>query len=407
MKHSILILLISVHIVSASVAQGNPADTDSSLLDFYRQYSSFTDPGEYEHLYENLPESLPELCALIKSQTIHPYAELPRYRNIIPEERGDESANYPTVKSILEGLLSYDSRGLVKDRKIQDRLILGCRHNAILLASILKYRGIPTRVRSGHVTYLIPNFHASHTLCEVWNEHDNRWILVDPTTVMVDFSIEKFDYSYDTWLKMQNGELDLDLYGNPGYYTGFISILGKVCPDLACILGTEYTLYQYAPIMDYASENDNQLTAVQIEILNEICELMKSIDAENFSKLQDIYNNTPEIQMTRSILPVIANIENGSRIEEPAKLNNFSLSQNYPNPFNPNTKIRFSIPIAGQVTLNIYNILGETVQTLINDLLPMGGHIIEFNANDLPSGVYYYNLEAGEYRQCKKMTLLR
>ncbi|TET69660.1 MAG: hypothetical protein E3J56_09270, partial [Candidatus Aminicenantes bacterium] len=85
--------------------------SDNSILDFYRQYSSFTDPGKYEYLYENLPDSLPKLCSLIKSQFIHPHAELPKYRDQIPKERWNEALKYPTVKSILEGLLSFDSRG--------------------------------------------------------------------------------------------------------------------------------------------------------------------------------------------------------------------------------------------------------------------------------------------------------
>lgn len=84
---------------------------DTSLLDFYRQYSSFTDPGEYAYLFANLPDTLPELCSLIKSQIIHPYADLPKYRELIPQERWNEAFIYPSVKSILEGLVSYDSSG--------------------------------------------------------------------------------------------------------------------------------------------------------------------------------------------------------------------------------------------------------------------------------------------------------
>ena len=274
--------------------------TDDTVLDFYRQYSSFTDPGEYKYLYKNLPDSLPELCSLIRSQFIHPYAELPRYRELIPKERWNESVKYPTVKSVLEGLISYDSSGIVKNRKPENRLVLGCRHNAILLASILKYRGIPARVRIGHVTYLKPGFHLSHTICEVWNKNDKRWMLVDPGMDMVDFSREKFDFSNDLWLKMQNKEIDPNLYGIPGRYTGLISIVGKVNTDLASILGTEYPVYQYAPILEYAFQNNNQLTSKHIETLNRISELMKSLNAENLSKLKEIYNNTPEIQITKT-----------------------------------------------------------------------------------------------------------
>ena len=276
------------------------ASADSSVLDHFRKYSSFTDPGEYEYLYEKLPDSLPELCSLIKSQFIHPYIELPRYRERIPRERWNESLRYPTVKSILEGLVSYDSRGLVRDRKLEDRLVLGCRHNAIFLASILKYRGIPARVRYGHATYLIPDFHTSHTICEIWNEDEKRWMLVDPSTDRIDVSSDEFDLSNEAWLKMQRKEIDPKLFGIPGRYTGLVSIAGKVCPDLASILGNEYTIYQYAPILDYAFKNNNQLTSEHIEILNRISELMKSIDAENLSKLQEIYNRNPQIQITKT-----------------------------------------------------------------------------------------------------------
>jgi hypothetical protein len=207
----------------------------------------------------------------------------------------------------------------VKDRKLEHRLVLTCRDNAILLASILKYRGIPARVRYGHSSYLIPGFHASHVICEVWNEKDSRWMLVDPSTDMVDFSRDKFDFSNDDWLKMQQKEIDPNLYGSPGKGTGLVSIVGKVCIDLASILGTEYTIYQYPPILDYAFENNNQLTSEHIEILNRISELMKSLDADNLSKLREIYNNTPEIQITKSFEPATTNTENNTRNKDSSK----------------------------------------------------------------------------------------
>jgi formylglycine-generating enzyme len=315
MKTISLIFMISILTITGCNSRQNGKLTknvqfNGSVLEFYKQYSLFTDPGEYAYLYKNLPDSLPELCRLIKSQFIHPYTELPQYKELIPKERWDESSKYPTVKSILKGLLTYDSRGMVIDRKPEDRLVLGCRENAILLASILKYRGIPARVRSGHATYIIPGYHASHTICEVWNENDKRWMLVDPGMVMVDFSRDTFDFSNDAWLQMQKKEIDPNIYGNPGQYSGFVSILGKVYNDLASILGNEFPIYQYAPILDYAFKNDNKLSAEQIEILNKISELMDTLDAKNLSKLQEIYNNTPQIQITKTFEPDIKKSEN-------------------------------------------------------------------------------------------------
>ncbi|MEN8117139.1 MAG: transglutaminase family protein [Bacteroidota bacterium] len=314
MKKTIFIFMISILTVTGSNSQQEVKFTNNeSVLEFYTQYSSYTDLGEYEYLYKNLPDSLPELCNLIRSQFIHPYAELPRYSDLIPKERWNEAVKYPTVKSVLEGLVSYDSSGIVNDRKPEDRLVLGCRHNAILLASILKYRGIPARVRAGHVTYLRPGFHLSHTICEVWNKSEKRWMLVDPSVGMVDFNREQFEFSNELWLKLQNEEIDSNLYAFPGRYSGFVSILGKVCPDLASILGTEYPVNQYATILEYAFDDDKQIPAKLIETLNKVCELMKTLDAENLSKLQDIYNSTPEIQITKTFGQVSTNSDNSKR----------------------------------------------------------------------------------------------
>jgi formylglycine-generating enzyme required for sulfatase activity len=89
-------------------------------------------------------------------------------------------------------------------------------------------------------------------ICEVWNQNDRRWMLVDPTMGMVDFSREKFDFSNDAWLKMQKKEIDPKLFGMPGQYPGVISIIAKVFTDLAFLLGNEYPVSQYAPVLDDA-----------------------------------------------------------------------------------------------------------------------------------------------------------
>ena len=318
MIKSILVNIISILIAtgcsnSQNLPSANQLNSEADVLNFYCQYSEFTDPGKYTYLYKNLPDSLLDLCNLIKAQFIHPFAELPRYSDQIPKERWNEFSRYPTVKSILEGLLSRDPRGLVFDRKPEDRLVLICQQNSILLASILKYRGIPARVRYGHAMYIIPDFHASHAICEVWNEKEKRWMLVDPTTSMIDFSREKFDFSNEAWLQMQKGEIDPDLFGLPPRYSGPLSITGKVFHDLASLLGTEYPAFTYPAVLEAAFKKNNQVDAEHIKTLHVICVLMKSPDAENLSKLQAIYNNTPEIHMTKSFNPDFGQTGNNER----------------------------------------------------------------------------------------------
>ncbi|MEJ2617793.1 MAG: YCF48-related protein [Ignavibacteriaceae bacterium] len=85
----------------------------------------------------------------------------------------------------------------------------------------------------------------------------------------------------------------------------------------------------------------------------------------------------------------------------------FGLNQNYPNPLNPETKISYSTPRASFITLKIYDILGKEVAALVNEEKPAGSYEVEFNAEGLSSGIYFYQLQAGEFTETKKMVLLR
>lgn len=86
---------------------------------------------------------------------------------------------------------------------------------------------------------------------------------------------------------------------------------------------------------------------------------------------------------------------------------NFSLEQNYPNPFNPDTKINWQSPIGSWQTLTVYDVLGNEVATLIDEYKPAGKYEIEFNADNLTSGVYFYQLKTEKFFETKKMILLR
>jgi len=94
--------------------------------------------------------------------------------------------------------------------------------------------------------------------------------------------------------------------------------------------------------------------------------------------------------------------------EKPEEINkSFSLSQNYPNPFNPTTIIKFSIPHSQFSTLKVYDILGQEVATIFNEVKARGTYQLTFNASQLASGVYFYRLTSGDFVRTRKMMLIK
>ncbi len=101
---------------------------------------------------------------------------------------------------------------------------------------------------------------------------------------------------------------------------------------------------------------------------------------------------------------IISSIEEGSNDLIPV---NFELFQNHPNPFNPSTNIKYALPTNAFVNLTVYNVLGKTVTTLVNEEKPAGNYQIIFDASENPSGVYFYRLKTNDFLTTKKMMLLK
>lgn len=106
------------------------------------------------------------------------------------------------------------------------------------------------------------------------------------------------------------------------------------------------------------------------------------------------------IKYFNQLLTTINRIDDGST-------NSYMLGQNYPNPFNPTTKINYSIPKSGFVSLKVYNELGQEISTLVNNNLDEGHYTTVFNSSELACGIYYYYLQANEFRDAKKMIVIK
>ena len=105
----------------------------------------------------------------------------------------------------------------------------------------------------------------------------------------------------------------------------------------------------------------------------------------------------------RSLSEMTTSVENPETVL-PA---HFRLEQNYPNPFNPNTRIDYYIPQTAFVSIKVYDILGREVAQLVHEIKQPGSYSLQFDGMNLPSGVYFYSITAGEFHQVKKMILMK
>ena len=166
----------------------------------------------------------------------------------------------------------------------------------------------------------------------------------------------------------------------------------------------EYSLFDEDPGDSISYSLDGGLTRTYIgwgDLINGI----QSEDGLNKWLLyaEDAFGNIGKDSVEFSVDTTTIGIEdNTGNIPE-----NYLLSQNYPNPFNPETVIRYSIPQAEEVSLVVYNLIGEKVALLINGNMPAGNHRVTWDASNVSSGIYFYRLQAGDFVQTRKMVLLK
>ena len=153
-------------------------------------------------------------------------------------------------------------------------------------------------------------------------------------------------------------------------------------------------------VFDSTNVTANTLQVTQLSPITKYFWRVQSFGKEGGPTLwSEVWNFTTQVSVS---------VEDNS--DMPAS---FSLEQNYPNPFNPTSTITYAIPLlggderGGLVTLKVFDLLGNEISTLVNEKKEAGYHKIDFNGSDLPSGVYFYRIQAGDFVDTKKMLLLK
>lgn len=294
---------------------------DNEVLEFYKKTSCYTDLGLYKCFAINLPDDVKELSLLIRNQIIHPFVlcdEKERlnknsfYGDMTKVEKTSlnfENDLYPSAIAMIAELLRRDSEFSCK-RKIEDKIHVCCREHSILLTSILKAKGIPSRVRSGFANYVSDSTSSGdHWISEYYSYRDNRWILIDSDMYLsesileeygIDFNLldmpkEKFIYSADAYLKLRSGEYNkYDVYyASKPYIYGMKAALRALFYDYHSLMNDEIT-FLYMP--KYILKKNFELSEEEFIELDILARLMLDPD-KNFKELRKIWETVDKYRI--------------------------------------------------------------------------------------------------------------
>jgi hypothetical protein len=290
------------------------------ILEHYLKFGPFTNPGCYkDYLKNELPDDIKEIGYLVRRQLIHritlkngnkgsdfdlKYGDMTK----VPWYRQPEDDIFPTASGMLAELFRRDKKGFIKNRHEKDRLILTCRYVSILVASILKSKGIPARVRSGFADYFkgFGNKSVDHWINQYWDKEKNRWVTID-----VDGSLENylrfdpynmpndvFEFSTDSWLKVRNRELDGKRFWNAGGFEGLMVIAWELFYDFHSLMNSEI-IYLHTP--EFICNRFDKLSKKELREIDDLAKLMQNPD-ENFNELFGIWRTNKNFRLLKGAL---------------------------------------------------------------------------------------------------------
>ncbi len=300
---------------------------DQKLKEHYLQTSAYTYAGSYRACFWELPSEIAELSRLVCGQVIHRVTLREGNTNANADLRYGDMDRFPwyrmrceddvflTAVAMTGELFRLDERGFVKDRAVEHKLVVSCRYVAVLMASILKAKGIPARCRAGFAPYIKEGASMDHWIVQYYDEKRESWILVDADAFFdeeelgfcpFDIPEEKFDRAAKVWLDIRNNAVDGSkfVYADGKGTNSLKAALRYLFYDFHALMNHELT-FSFLP--GFIENKYESLTEDDFKEFDRLAELMLSPD-ENMAELSGLWESERKYRIINS--PLVGDYDN-------------------------------------------------------------------------------------------------
>ena len=274
----------------------------SDPLAYYAGQGLFTDPEEYAHLFDGLPDGIPALCRVVQGLVIH-FLWAKAYGVEVIDERRPE-LEVRRVSRKLQHLAAGDPRPLDIAREAHARMLGTCRDFSVMLCGMLRHRGIPARVRCGFATYFQADHYEDHWIVQYWRPADRRWVMVDAQLdalqrdhLHIDFDTTdlpdgRFLPAGRAWRMCREGKADPERFGILGM-SGRWFVRGNVVRDLLALNKLEVSPWDRWRL---ATKDDDELTPAHLVLCDRIATVIEGDDVD-LAEVHAIYDTVEEVHL--------------------------------------------------------------------------------------------------------------
>lgn len=242
---------------------------EAAILEHYRKTGTYTYAGAYGDYFRSLPDDIPTLGRLICSQVIHRVTLMEGNTNANAGLLYGDMNRYPwyrmrceddvllTAPAMTAELFRMDGRGFVRDRRVEDKIVVTCRYVSVLMSAILKAKGIPARCRAGFAPYFQEGVSMDHWINQYYSQEEGRWITFDADGFyeeggmplsQYDIPSDCFDWVADSYLSVRRGETDGKqfLYADRAGTRSLPALIRYLIYDFHALMNQELT-YTFLP----------------------------------------------------------------------------------------------------------------------------------------------------------------